>query len=64
MRIDNKLASAHLKALKDVSLASTRRDGKRIYYSLAGSVEARLGVTRCGYRVMWGSSHIAVARFA
>ncbi len=43
--IDNKLASAHLKALKDASLVTTRRDGKRIYYSLAGSDVARLGVT-------------------
>ena len=42
--IDNKLASAHLKALKDARLVQTRRDGKRIYYSLSGSDVAQLGV--------------------
>lgn len=43
--IDNKLASAHLKALKEARLVQTRRDGKRIFYSLAGSDVAQLGVT-------------------
>ncbi|MDE2418826.1 MAG: metalloregulator ArsR/SmtB family transcription factor [Burkholderiales bacterium] len=43
--IDNKLASAHLKALKEARLVQTRRDGKRIYYSLSGSDVAQLGVT-------------------
>jgi len=43
--IDNKLASAHLKALKQAHLVKTRRDGKRIIYSLAGSDIAQLGVT-------------------
>jgi rhodanese-related sulfurtransferase/DNA-binding transcriptional ArsR family regulator len=43
--IDNKLASAHLKALKEARLVQTRRDGKRIFYSLTGSDIALLGVT-------------------
>jgi len=43
--IDNKLASAHLKALKEALLVRTRRDGKRIFYSLTGSDVAQLGVT-------------------
>lgn len=43
--IDNKLASAHLKALKEACMVQTRRDGKRIFYRLAGSDVAQLGVT-------------------
>ncbi len=43
--IDNKLVSAHLKALKEARLVQTRRDGKRIFYSLTGSDVAQLGVT-------------------
>ena len=43
--IDNKLASAHLKALNEARLVRTRRDGKRIFYSLTGSDIAQLGVT-------------------
>lgn len=43
--IDNKLASAHLKALKEARLVQTRRDGKRIYYKLTGSDVAQLGVS-------------------
>jgi len=43
--IDNKLASAHLKALKEARLVQTRRDGKRIFYKLTGSDVAQLGVT-------------------
>lgn len=43
--IDNKLASAHLKALKEARLVKTRRDGKRIFYSLTGADIAQLGVT-------------------
>lgn len=35
--IDNKLASAHLKALKEANLVQTRRDGKRMFYRLAGN---------------------------
>jgi rhodanese-related sulfurtransferase/DNA-binding transcriptional ArsR family regulator len=42
--IDNKLASAHLKALKEARLVQTRREGKRIYYKLAGPDVAQLGV--------------------
>ena len=42
--IDNKLASAHLKALKEAALVQTRRDGKRIVYSLTGADVAQLGV--------------------
>ncbi len=43
--IDNKLASAHLKALKEARLVQTRRDGKRMFYRLSGSDVAQLGVT-------------------
>jgi rhodanese-related sulfurtransferase/DNA-binding transcriptional ArsR family regulator len=43
--IDNKLASAHLKALKEARLVQTRREGKRIFYRLTGSDVAHLGVT-------------------
>lgn len=43
--IDNKLASAHLKALKEARLVQTRRDGKRVFYSLTGGDIALLGVT-------------------
>jgi rhodanese-related sulfurtransferase/DNA-binding transcriptional ArsR family regulator len=43
--IDNKLVSAHLKALKEARLVQTRRDGKRIFYSLTGGDVAQLGVT-------------------
>ncbi len=43
--IDIKLASAHLKALKDARLVQTRRDGKRVLYRLSGQDVALLGVT-------------------
>jgi len=43
--IDNKLASAHLKALKEARLVQSRREGKRMYYSLSGGDVAQLGVT-------------------
>lgn len=43
--IDNKLASAHLKVLKETRLVQSRREGKRIFYSLAGDDVAHLGVT-------------------
>ena len=43
--IDNKLASAHLKALKEARLVQSRRDGKRIFYKLTGDDVAQLGVT-------------------
>jgi DNA-binding transcriptional ArsR family regulator len=43
--IDHKLASAHLKALREARLVKTRRDGKRIFYCLTGSDVAQLGVT-------------------
>lgn len=42
--IDVKLASAHLKALKDARLVQVRREGKRMIYSLSGGDVARLGV--------------------
>lgn len=42
--IDVKLASAHLKALKDARLVQVRRDGKRMIYRLSGSDVAPLGV--------------------
>jgi rhodanese-related sulfurtransferase/DNA-binding transcriptional ArsR family regulator len=43
--IDNKLASAHLKALKEARLVQTRRVDKRMIYSLTGPDVAQLGVT-------------------
>lgn len=43
--IDVKLASAHLKALKEARLAQSRRDGKRMLYRLSGPDVAQLGVT-------------------
>jgi DNA-binding transcriptional ArsR family regulator/rhodanese-related sulfurtransferase len=42
--IDVKLASAHLKALKDARLVQSRRDGKRMLYRLSGTDIAHLGV--------------------
>lgn len=43
--IDVKLASAHLKALKEARLVQVRRDGKRMIYRLSGADVAQLGVT-------------------
>ncbi|CAG1016992.1 HTH-type transcriptional repressor CzrA [Burkholderiaceae bacterium] len=43
--IDVKLASAHLKALKEARLVQVRRDGKRMIYRLSGTDVAQLGVT-------------------
>lgn len=43
--IDVKLASAHLKALKEARLVESRRDGKRMVYRLSGKDVALLGVT-------------------
>lgn len=43
--IDIKLASAHLKALKEARLVECRRDGKRMHYRLSGDDVAQLGVT-------------------
>lgn len=43
--IDVKLASAHLKALKEARLVERRRDGKRIVYRLSGKDVAHLGVS-------------------
>lgn len=42
--IDIKLASAHLKALKEARLVLARREGKRMIYRLSGSDVAQLGV--------------------
>lgn len=42
--IDVKLASAHLKALKDARLVLARREGKRVIYRLSGQDVASLGV--------------------
>ena len=42
--IDIKLASAHLKALREARLVESRRDGKRVLYRLAGKDVALLGV--------------------
>ncbi|MBI1904891.1 MAG: metalloregulator ArsR/SmtB family transcription factor [Rhodocyclales bacterium] len=43
--IDVRLASAHLKALREAHLVDTRRDGKYIYYRLSGPDVARLWVS-------------------
>lgn len=43
--VDIKLASAHLKALREARLVQSRRDGKRILYRLSGRDVAQLGVT-------------------
>lgn len=40
-----KLASAHLKALKEARLVQSRRDGKRMVYRLSGADVAQLGMT-------------------
>lgn len=43
--IDIKLASAHLKALKEARLVENRRDGKRMHYRLSGKDVAQLALT-------------------
>jgi rhodanese-related sulfurtransferase/DNA-binding transcriptional ArsR family regulator len=43
--VDIKLASAHLKALKEARVVQSRRDGKRMLYRLSGQDVAQLGVT-------------------
>ncbi len=43
--IDVKLASAHLRALKEARLVQARRDGKRMIYRLSGNDVSQLGVT-------------------
>jgi len=45
LSVDLKLASAHLKALKDARLVASRRDGKYMIYRLSGSDVAGLWVT-------------------
>ena len=42
--IDVKLASAHLKALKEARLVQSQREGKRMVYQLSGGDVAQLGV--------------------
>jgi rhodanese-related sulfurtransferase/DNA-binding transcriptional ArsR family regulator len=42
--MDVKLASAHLKALREAQLVVCRREGKRMFYSLSGSDVAELGL--------------------
>lgn len=42
--IDMRLASAHLKALREARLVDTRRDGKYIHYRLSGADVAQLWV--------------------
>jgi rhodanese-related sulfurtransferase/DNA-binding transcriptional ArsR family regulator len=42
--IDIKLASAHLKSLREARLVQSRREGKRIVYRLSGADVAQLGV--------------------
>jgi len=42
--VDIKLASAHLKALKQARLVQSRRDGKRMLYRLSGDDVAQLAV--------------------
>lgn len=43
--IDVKLASAHLKALREARLVRARREGKRMVYRLSGNDVAQLGVS-------------------
>lgn len=43
--IDMRLASAHLKALREANLVATRREGKYIHYRLSGPDVAQLWVT-------------------
>ena len=45
LSIDVKLASAHLKALRDANLVQVRRDGKYMFYRLSGADVAQLGVS-------------------
>ena len=45
LSIDIKLASAHLKALRDARLVTSRREGTFIHYRLTGPDVAGLGVT-------------------
>ncbi|MGI9045232.1 MAG: ArsR/SmtB family transcription factor [Burkholderiales bacterium] len=45
LSVDIKLTSAHLKALKDARLVSSRRDGKYVIYRLTGQDVAGLWVT-------------------
>jgi rhodanese-related sulfurtransferase/DNA-binding transcriptional ArsR family regulator len=45
LSIDMKLTSAHLKALREARLVTSRRDGKYIIYSLSGTDVAGLWVT-------------------
>lgn len=45
VRIEDKLASAHLKALREARLVQVRREGKRMVYRLSGSDVAELGVS-------------------
>lgn len=45
LAIDVKLASAHLKALRDANLVQSRREGKYIFYRLSGDDVAQLGVS-------------------
>ncbi len=44
LSIDVKLASAHLKALRDANLVQARRQGKYVVYRLTGDDVAQLGV--------------------
>ncbi|MDD2924763.1 metalloregulator ArsR/SmtB family transcription factor [Rhodoferax sp.] len=44
LSIDVKLASAHLKALREANLVQARRDGKYVFYRLRGDDVAQLGV--------------------
>lgn len=45
LSIDVKLASAHLKALREANLVRARRVGKYVVYSLSGDDVAQLGVS-------------------
>ncbi len=44
VQVDIKLASAHLKALREARLVQSRREGKRMVYCLSGADVAHLGV--------------------
>lgn len=58
--IDVKLASAHLRALREARLVRARREGKRMVYRLSGNDVAQLGVSMREV----ASEHLLELRFA
>ena len=58
--IDIRLASAHLRTLREARLVETRRDGKKIFYRLSGDDVARLWIAVR----QTAADHLAELRFA